>query len=172
MAIIKVTAYPGHIAVLQAVEGINDLHAVMISPLGGVAEATSGQGWRGVGIARGTVLSGQLARVMTHGIISGVICAAAVQAGDRLTAEGNTSGPGLASGPGLVTPFNTITPAGSLGGNSLVSGLQAASGIISGIATIVSGTFTGTAFNTGRVLGRALTSGGVGSGIQMYVCVE
>ena len=230
MAIIKVMAYPGQIAVIQSVEGISNLHAVMISPPG-VAEATSGQGWRGLGIARGTVVSGQLARVMTHGMISGVICAVAVQAGDRLMAEGNTSGPGLASGPGLVTPFNTITPVGAISGyvtgvisgyiDAAISGyvpapkMDLASGLVGGALTVQasdgalgwvsglasgltgirapqfssgsiaaqftsgsiasifnSGLFVGTAFNTGRVLGRALTSGGIGSGIQMYVCVE
>jgi hypothetical protein len=187
MAIIKVAAYPGQVVVLQAVEGISNLHTVMFSPIGGVtgvAEAVSGSEHLAIGVARGTVQSGKLARIVTEGFVSGVICGAAVQAGDRLTITSLTSGPALGSGAGLVMPFNTITPAGLVAGtavgtisgvltsaNMMLSGF--AGGIISGYASdTISGSLTGIAFNTGRVLGRALTSGVVGSGIQMYVCVE
>jgi hypothetical protein len=66
---------------------------------------------------------------------------------------------------------NTLLWAG--GAASGITGVQApqfSSGQIAG--PISSGSFVGIAFNTGRVLGRALTSGGIGSGIQMYVCLE
>ena len=110
------------------------------------------------------------------------------------------SGAGLASGPGLIGPFNTITPAGAISGYvpnisgwiNLISGgvasgnvtvgvgfLASTSGLVSGLGGVdiitqpifSSGFFVGTAFNTARVLGKALASGGVGSGIPVLVAL-
>lgn len=67
--------------------------------------------------------------------------------------------------------------AGALGWTSgLASGLtgirapQFSSGSIASIFN--SGLFAGTAFNTGRVIGKALVSGGSGASVQMLVCLE
>jgi len=139
------------------------------------------------GVSRGSSVSGALVRVITQGIISGVKIASGytVAYGDRL----------MLATSGAVRPLNTITPAGAISGYipagaaGLFSGLIASglgSGILSGlriplsgyvgIATpsiFSSGALAGTAFNTGRVLGRALTSGGSGmAAIQMMVCLE
>lgn len=176
-------------------EPIGHLATVYISGDRRVREGETPYQERGVGAVVAQVLSGKLTRVVTHGIVSGLICASAINAGDRVTIA-STSGTGLtsglASGKGKITPFNTITPDGSI---SRVSGfLRAISGTftsaaISGMLGIdgtslalhqrlLSGidgfqgaapTFTGTAYNTGRVLGRALQSGGCGSGIQVMV---
>jgi len=180
MPLIRIVKDRGIKHVVIAAEGIADLATVEIVP-GSVGQAqvkmgTTGDEHLAAGVSRGSAVSGALVRVITQGIVSGVKTAIAVNAGDRLTIA--TSG--------VVTPFNTITPAGSLGGGGMVSGLLAsgamASGtvgtggfsgfITSGYATITSGTFTGTAFNTGRVIGKALTSGLSGFGIQMLVCLE
>jgi len=137
--------------VLVAAEGISDLATVILSP--GARQVTmgaTGSEHLAAGVARGGVSSGALIWVQTHGLVSGVkVATSAVQAGDRLAIR--TSG--------KVTPFNTITTSG------LVSGIQVASGIISGYASI-------NAFNTGRVLGRALTSGGSGAAIQAIITLE
>jgi hypothetical protein len=131
----------------------------------------------------GDVLSGQPARVVTHGEVSGLICNAAVTVGDRVT--------GAISG--RVTPINTITPAGAVSGyipagaTGLMSGVTGAAhsilsgyagGLLSGAVTITvppvfsSGSFVGTAFNTQRVLGKALDTGlGAGSGIRVLVAI-
>ena len=169
----------------------------------------------GISIAGGA-LSAAI-RVVTHGIVSGVICGTLVSAGDRLTSY--TSG--------KVTPINTITPAGAISGLiTAVAASVAVSGYIShvsgwlnlfsgaitsgfigvdantrlalsgaqlsglggfeiitqplfqsggGVVTIgtqpefQSGAFVGTAFNTARVLAKALDHGGVGSGIRVHV---
>lgn len=160
MPLLRIQSYPGFKQVFIAGEGIADLASVELLP--GERQVKMGAGGDehlAAGVARGSAVSGALVRVVTEGIVSGVKTAQAVEAGDRLTIA--TSG--------VVTPLNTITPAGSLGGGGLVSGEQAASGIISGYATITSGTFTGTAYNTARVIGKALTSGLSGLGIQMLV---
>lgn len=160
MPLLKIQSYPGFRQIFIAGEGIADLASVELLP--GERQVKMGAGGDehlAAGVARGSAVSGALVRVVTEGIVSGVKTAQAVEAGDRLTIA--TSG--------VVTPLNTITPAGSLGGGGLVSGEQAASGIISGYATITSGTFTGTAYNTARVIGKALTSGLSGLGIQMLV---
>jgi hypothetical protein len=166
MALVRIQREHGVKHIFTAAEGIGNLATIEIIP-GTLGQAqvkmgTTGDEHLAAGVAIGAVTSGKLVWAVTQGIISGVKTAQAVNAGDRLAIA--TSG--------MVTPFNTITPAGSLGGGGLVSGLQAASGIISGYATLTSGTFTGTAFNTGRVLGKALTSGLSGLGIQMLVSLE
>lgn len=142
----------------------------------------------------GAALSGKPVRVVTHGIVSGVICGALVSAGDRVTCTNVTSGGGLASGAGKITPINTITPAGTVarvsGSIFLTSGLLLSGALYSGFVgvggaalihtALISGVdgfrgeipaFTGTAFNTQKVLGKALDHGGIGSGIRVLVAL-
>lgn len=162
MPLIKVEKERGIKHVFIAAEGIADLASVeIVSGSAGEAQVkmgTTGDEHLAAGISRGAVNSGALVRVITQGIVSGVKTAQAVQAGDRLTIA--TSG--------VVTPFKTITPEGVL---VLASGIL--SGVASGFQGSLSGAaITGTAFNTGRLLGRALTSGLSGYGIQMIVCLE
>ena len=175
MPLLRIQHYPGVKQVMIAGEGIADLATVELLPgERQVRMGHTGNEHLAAGVARGAVVSGALVRVVTQGIISGVKTALAVQAGDRLTIA--TSG--------CVVPLNTITPAGAMSGyipagaTGLASGIQTASGIISGFTTIntpsifSSGAFAGTAYNTGRILGRALTSGASGLGIQMLVSPE
>lgn len=177
-------------------EPIGNLAAVIVSTgARSVKEGTSTtQQFAGGVNVGGAALSGKPVRVVLQGIVSGVICGAAVSAGDRLTVANVTSGGGLASGAGKVTPMNSITPAGTLprvsGSILLASGLMTnVSGAISGHVgvqglalvnpgALISGvtgflgetpTFTGTAFNTGRVFARALENGNIGSGIRILV---
>lgn len=173
MPLLRIQSYPGFKQVFIAGEGIADLATVELLPgerqvrMGG-----TGNEQLAAGVARGTVVSGAIVRVVTQGIVSGVKIAAQVDAGDRLTIAIS----------GRVTPLNTIQPTAVSGDiRGLVSGAVAsglwsglASGlqpVLSGYATIVlSGQLTGAAFNTGRILGKALTSGkGAGSGIQVLV---
>lgn len=136
---------------------------------------------RAAGIAFGAysgTVSGKIIRVVTQGIVSGVICGADVAVGDRL----------MLASAGRVMPLNTITPVGGISGGvsvNLASGLvgggvtlQAtagalgwASGSASGLTGVsfVSGRYVGTAFNTARVLGKALASGAAGRGIPILV---
>jgi len=178
-------------------EPIGQLAAVYISTGGrGIKEGDSTTQHLVGGIALARVLSGKVTRVVTHGIVSGVICGAVVSAGDRVTCINLTSGGGLSSGKGKITPINTITPAGSvtrvsgfitlasgalLGTSGLWSGyigidgttLFGHGGLISGVTgfTGEAPTFTGTAFNTQRVLAKALDNGGIGSGIRVLVAL-
>jgi hypothetical protein len=164
MPLLRIYNQPNLQQVFIASEAISDLAAIEISTVGldYVRQARDTNPERAVGVARGGVSSGQLVRAVVQGIVSGVACAAAVNAGDRLM---------IASG-GFVTPLNSITAAGLFSGiaGGLVSGIQTASGAISGYATInLSGYATMTAFNTGRVIGKALTSAMAGSGLVMLV---
>jgi len=173
MPLLRIQKYPGFTQVFIAGEGIADLASVELLPgERQVKMGATGNEHLAAGVARGAVVSGDLVRVVTQGIVSGVKIAAQVDAGDRLTIA--TSG--------RVTPLNTIQPtavSGAIGG--LVSGLtvsgwltsgnwEASGLVLSGYATIIaSGDPTGAAFNTGRILGKALTSGLSGLGIQILV---
>lgn len=164
-------------------EPIGNLCVVCISATGRkikLSTAATPELVAGVNIG-GDALSGKPTRVLTHGEVSGLICDAAVTAGDRLA--------GAVSG--RVTPLDTITPAGAVSGyiptgaTGRLSGLTGAAhsilsgyagGILSGSIEITtpsvfsSGSFVGTAFNTQRVLGKALDTGlGAGSGIRVLV---
>lgn len=154
-------------------EPIGNLCVICVSATGRkvkLSTSTTQELVAGVNIG-GAVLSGKPARVVTHGEVSGLICDAAVTAGDRLA--GTTSG--------RVTPLNTITPAGLL---LLTSGLMTSGALsghvgVEGLALInpgglISGVtgFLGTAFNTQRILGKALDTGlGAGSGIRALVAL-
>lgn len=163
MPLIRIQHYPGVKQIFTAAEGIADLATIEIVP-GSVGQAqvkmgTTGDEHLAVGVSRGSVSSGDLVRVITQGIVSGVITAQAVQAGDRLTIA--TSG--------VVTPFNTFSVSG------LVSGVIASGWLTSGqwdaSGRIISG-FVTASQKTGRFIGRALTSGLSGLGIMMLVCPE
>lgn len=161
MALLKIQSYPGFRQIFIASEAISHLAVVEISSAGPryVKSGVSGVSGRVVGVLYGAMTSalgsGKVCRVVTQGIVSGVVCASLINAGDRVT---------LASG-GRIAALNDITVLGAGGG--LVSGIQTASGIISGYATTI---VSGTPFNTGQTLGKALASGGgLGSGIPILI---
>ncbi len=162
----RIQKYPGRVEVMVAGEALSDLHTVEVTALGNAAAVQEGRTAtliEGMGVVRGTVASGAIARVQTAGRISGLICATAINAGDRVAVANLTSGPGLASGNGLVQSLNSILLSGNAYG--VVSGIQTASGLISGgTSPLVSGSLL-----TGGVIGKALTSGGIGSGIQVLL---
>lgn len=178
MPLLRIQSYPGIRQIFIAGEGIANLATVELFQGGRqVKMGATGEGHLAAGIARGAAVSGDLVRVITHGIVSGVEIGSGytVNLGDRLTLAVS----------GKVIPLNTIQPtavSGAIGG--LVSGLTVsgwltsgdftASGLVlSGYATIIaSGQLTGAAFNTGRVLGKALISGGSGAAIQMLVSLQ
>lgn len=192
MPLIRIQKDKGIKHVFIAGEGIADLASVeLVAGERQVKMGTTGHEYLAAGVARGSANSGALVRVITDGIVSGVKIASGytVAYGDRLT---------IATSGGVV-PLDTITPAGAISGyitgnisgyvpgTGLASGIQVASGIISGYATLTqpafasgsyagafnSGAFVGTAFYTGRVLGKALTSGGSGmAAIQMLVSLQ
>ncbi|GAI08127.1 unnamed protein product [marine sediment metagenome] len=156
MPLIRIQKDKGIKHVFIAGELIADLASVELLPgERQVRMGRTGDEHLAAGVARGEAASGDLARVITQGIVSGILVASGqpVAAGDRLT---------IAT-LGAVVPFNTAggVVSGLTGsGHMIMSGLGG--GILSGYASI----------NTGRVLGKALTSGGAGSGIQMLVCLE
>ena len=186
MPLVIVKGSPGRVEeIFIAAEPIGTLATVYITP--GSREVREGdtqyQAQR-AGVSIAGAVSGAVVRVVTAGFVSGVVCASGVVPGDRIaiacqSGGGFTSGT-LASGMGKITPFNTITPAGTIsrvsGSIYLTSGAMVSGGIsghigIDGTAlfhqALMSGvdgfrgeipTLTGTAFNTGRVLGIALTS--------------
>lgn len=185
MAVIKITVTPtGERLVYVAEEAISHMATVMIGAnTRQVAKATTAGALKTVGVAVGTAVSGALVRVVRDGYVSGLICAFAVQMGDRLIAAQKTSGPGLASGPGLVMPdrlgvsgyipsisgFLDFISGAMADGQIGIDGtaLSRSSGILSGVTgfRVVSQPV----FSSGliaSILGKALTSGGVGSGIQ------
>ena len=180
MPLIRIQSYPGVRQVFIASEEISHLAVIAINETGPryVELGTNADQAKVCGVAYGAVsgiVSGQVIRAVTQGIVSGVALATDVLAGDRVTC----------ASAGLITPINTITPAGAISGyipagaTGLTSGIQAASGVISGFATIAtpsifsSGAIVGTAFNTARVLGKALASGFVLSGhtVPILVCL-
>ncbi len=118
-------------------EPIGGLAVVCVSTGGrSVKEGTSTTQELVAGVAPAAVASGVRCPVITHGIVSGVICGAVVSAGDRVTCINITSGPGLASGAGKITPINTIIPVGAI---SRVSGLiSQVSGLISQVSGLIS----------------------------------
>jgi hypothetical protein len=160
MPLIRIQKEHGIKHVFIAAEGIADLATVELVPgERQIKMGTTGDEHLAAGVSRGSALSGKLVRVITQGIVSGVKTAQAVNAGDRLTIA--TSG--------MVTPFNTFSVSG------LVSGLTASGWLTSGDWTAsglrISGWVTASQ-NTGRLIGKALTSGFSGLGIQMLVCLE
>ena len=229
MPLVRITGRPGtSTAVFVSEEPIGHLASVYISGERKVREGSNAGQAQVAGVAVGETASGKLVRVVTLGIVSGVICGATVAPGDRVTCINVTSGGGLCSGAGKIGLFNTITPTGVISGYiSAVSGSVAAisgyitavsgwvnlisgvgdnlvgitgtslsvSGVLlSGLAGVEiigqpgfrsgaglitidsqpgfqSGGFVGTAFLTARVLGKALASGGMGSGIPILVTI-
>lgn len=198
MSLIKIQTEQGIKRVFIAGDGIADLATVELLPgPRQVRMGVTGNEHLGLGVARGAAVSGALVRVVIEGIVSGVITAARVDSGDRLTIAHS----------GCVVSLNSITPGGSISGHifgftsgyllmNLVSGAGASGGVgvggaglsctsgpLSGVIgaifasglidmSLSSGTFVGTPFYTGRVIGKALTSGLSGLGIQMLVSRE
>ncbi len=164
---IRIQHYPHTGQVFIASEDISHLRVIAIHEAGPryVELGRNADQAKVCGVAFGSVSSGGIVRAVTQGIVSGVICALAVNAGDRVTC----------ASAGYITPLNSITPAGTInlvsgvvGGNVTVQGSDTALGWTSGLASGITG-FAGTAFNTARVLGKALASGGAGSGIPLLV---
>lgn len=181
MSLIKIQTEQGIKRVFIAGDGIADLATVELLPgPRQVRMGVTGNEPLGVGVARGAAVSGALVRVVIEGIVSGVKTADLVAAGDRLTIAHS----------GCVVSLNSITPGGAISGYVPINlasgagvsggvgvgglGLSCTSGPLSGVigAIFSSGAFVGTLFYTGRVLGKALTSGLSGLGIQMLVSRE
>jgi len=129
------------------------------------------------GVKSGGIASGDPVRVMQFGVVSGPICDAAVLPGDRvIAARSGRITPLVVGGiSGYVTTvsgyINLRSGTGTSGDVVLDGGnLACTSGIVSGVAgyyitvqpTLASG------FRE-AVIGRALVSGGAGSGIQLLV---
>lgn len=179
MSVVKVTP-ARQTDVFISEEPIGHLAVVYLSAGRAVKEGTSTTQHLVAGVNIGGALSGKPVRVVGAGIVSGVICAASVAVGDRLTCANVTSGGGLASGAGKVTPLNNVRVSGSI---LLASGLMTnTSGLISGHVGVqglslinpgglISGItgFLGESFNVGRIVGKALDAGNMGSGIRMLV---
>ena len=162
MPLIRIQSYPGVRQVFIASEEISHLAVISINKTGPryVELGTNALQELVCGVAYGAVsgtVSGGIIRAVTQGIVSGVALAADVMAGDRVAC----------ASAGKITPLNSIQPAG------LVSGLTGSGHLIlSGIGGgIISGYATAVAFNTARVLGKALASGFVLSGHTVPVLV-
>ncbi len=160
MPLLRIQSYPGIKQIFIASEAISDLATVELVVGSGrrVAMGSTANQHLAAGVARGAVVSGALARVVTHGIVSGVKTDQDVNAGDRLAIA--TSG--------VVTPLNTITGSGLISG-LLASGAMASGAGMVGFSGFITSGFATATFNTGRLVGKALTSGLAGSGIQMLV---
>jgi hypothetical protein len=164
MSLLRIVHQPNVTQVFIASEAISDLATIEISTVGlnYVQGARDTNPERAAGVARGSATSGRLVRAVVQGIVSGVTCANAVNAGDRLM---------IASG-GKVTPLNFGVISGIVG--ATVSGLTASGhlilsgfggGIISGYTQVnLSG-----GYNTAKVIGKALVSAAAGSGLSMLV---
>jgi len=167
MPLLRIDSYPGVKHVFIAGEYIADLATVELLPgERQVRMGSTGNECIVAGVARGIAVSGALVRIVTQGIVSGVKTASgyAVEAKDTLAIA--TSG--------CVVRFNTITPlinliSGLVGGEVSLETDGGELGWTSGLASGVTGIQP---FSTGRVLGRALTSGASGLPIQMLVCLE
>lgn len=173
MALVVISEKAGVREVHKAGEGLSQHAVVYLSDAEFVKEVDDTHRPEmvgvGEGIISGGVASGDPVRVMGFGVVSGVICAAAVVPGDRVTGTELTSGAGFASGKGKIRPINIMSGLVNLISGTLASGavgvdgseLSCTSGIVSGV--------TGIYHDTGKVLGRVLTSGGPGSGIMLLV---
>jgi len=163
MPLIRIQTDQGIKRVLIAGDGIADLATVELLPgARQVRMGVTGNEHLGGGVARGAVVSGALVRVVVEGIVSGVTTADLVAAGDRLTIAHS----------GCVVPLNTISPLMNLiSGGGVAGGVAVDDTVLSCTSGITSGV-TGAWFPTGRVLGKALTSGLSGYGIQMLVSRE
>jgi len=128
------------------------------------------------GVKSGGVASGDPVRVMQFGVVSGVICDAAILPGDRAIAARSGRITPLGVGvSGYVTTvsgyINLLSGTGASGNVVLDDGaLACTSGVVSGVAgyyITVQPTFASGLREA--VIGRALVSGGAGSGIQLLV---
>lgn len=116
--------------VLTAIEDITGPKVVMVAGNKQVTTLASGNELEVCGATKETVTSGNLIRVMAEGIVSGLLCAGAINYGQAV--QGGSGISGTVSGEtGLIRP--------------LLSGIGAA------------------------MVGKALNSGGIGSGIPVLV---
>ncbi|KKN87055.1 hypothetical protein LCGC14_0263250 [marine sediment metagenome] len=172
MPLIRIQSYPGNKQVFIASEAMSDLAVVVYSPAGAryVEAGEEASQERVAGVLKGVVTSalgsGGICRVVTDGIVSGVMCGIAVQAGDRV----------VCASTGHIQPLNTILQRAASGAifvaiaSGLLSGVASGvQGPLSGAIIVASGALMGTFFTTGRVFAKALASGGAGSGIPILV---
>lgn len=180
MPLIRIQSYPGVRQVFIAAEDISHLAVIACSSEGirRVALGTNAKQAEVCGVAYGAVsgvISGKVIRAVTHGIVSGLICAVKVSAGDRVTC----------ASAGKIAPLNTISPtisgfatlhliSGLVGGEVTVQAtpggaLGWTSGIASGLTGIQFSSGKVTPFDTAKILGKALTSGAIGAGIPVLV---
>jgi len=103
MAITIIKGPEGIRTVFSAVETITQLRTVQIASgfTKSIKEVVSGYPELGLGVAAESVASGDLARIITGGYVSGVICASGVTLGQILQAFAAS---GLGSGTGHVAP--------------------------------------------------------------------
>lgn len=181
MPLIRIVHYPGVRQVFIASEEISHLATICYSAAGPnyVALGTNAEQAKVCGVAYGAVsgvVSGKNVRAVINGIVSGVICAVAVNAGDRVAV----------ASAGKISPLNTIQPKVSgfipTGSRGLISGVLGAThnilsgfagGILSGSTSITTASVFSSglaeALNTARVLGKALASGAANAGIPVLV---
>lgn len=180
MPLIKIQTYPGMRQVFIAAEDISHLAVIAYSDKGirRVAPGTNAKQAEVCGVAYGSVsgaVSGKILRAVTHGIVSGLICAIAVDAGDRVAC----------ASAGKIAPLNTVSPivsasitlnliSGSVGGEVSVQTTPAGvlgwtSGLASGLTGMQFSSGKLEPFDTARILGKALTSGAIGAGIPVLV---
>lgn len=173
MPLIRILSYPGGRQVFIASEAISHLAAVVYSDAGAryVEAGEDATAERVCGILYGAVTSalgsGKICRVVTQGIVSGVLCGVQVQAGDRL----------ICTSTGHIMPLNAILPTVGVSGpisltiaSGLLSGVMSSfQGPFSGAVVVASGVAMGTAFNTGKTFAKALASGAAGAGIPILV---
>ena len=89
MPLLRIQSYPSFRQIFIASEVISHLAVVEISSAGPqyVKSGVSGVSGRVAGVLYGAVTSalgsGKVCRVVTQGIVSGVVCASSINAGDR-----------------------------------------------------------------------------------------
>ncbi len=181
MTVITIRHQPNSDTIFIAAAEIPNLAVVEISPAGSqyVAIGTNTTPERAVGVANGPIsgsTSGKPIQIITMGIVSGVVCASSINAGDRVQ---------VVSG-GRIAAYNALAPTASLSGiinMNLQSGGILSGGVSIGVGNlvnasgIISGLNAGLYLNSGqlltaKVVGKALASGGgAGSGIPIFVSI-
>lgn len=120
MSITIIKGPEGVRVVSQAYGSITQLRSLIVAVSGEgnyVEEARSGYTARAAGAAAESASSGDIVRMITHGLVSGLICASGVQMGDSLQVE---SASGLQSGTGYVAPL--VSGVGAFFGRAMISG--------------------------------------------------
>ncbi|MBA7703002.1 hypothetical protein ES703_111782 [subsurface metagenome] len=129
MPITVIKGAEGVRVVLTAIEDITGPKVVMAAGNKQVTTLASGNELEVCGVTKETVTSGELIRVMTEGIVSGILCAEAINYGQAV--QGGLGISGTVSGvTGLIRPL--LSGVGAMAGKALNSG-----GIGSGIPLLV-----------------------------------